>query len=291
MFALPAAGVVDAATMSLTQHPVSVVYDESNERVASRVLSICREEIDRIAREIGLEVLEPIVIEVVDDMAPYRSSLSLRLPDWGVAFAVLAQQVIVVDVPRATRSWNSLGKVIPHELSHLLVAQKTSSADLPIWFAEGMARWQAGEWSMLDSWQLMNAVWTKKIPRLEFLVHSYPDSEAMAQAAYRMSHAAFTDLFSGRYDELPEFLAAVASVGFEKAFDDYRVESLAVYMASFHTQLNRKYRSRLLVFQTGPLFSILAVLFVVAGTIFHIKRRRKYRDLDGPGADAAGGHG
>ena len=269
-----------AGMIRLEKAPVEVHFEQRSERVARRVAEIIERDVDDLAVEIGLERVQPFRVEVVDDMRPYRHALRETLPVWGVAFALLEEQVIVVDVKRATRAYNTLDKVIPHELSHLLFAQRVGPTRFPVWFLEGMAQWQAGEWSLLDNWQLMNAVWSKDTPTLWQIMNQYPAGETRARSAYRVSYAAFTDLFKDDFTRLPEFLDHAAITGsFEEAFVHHAGETMEVWMAGFQERLERRYHSRLLVFQTGPLFSIAAVVFMLVALRAWLRKRRRMREL------------
>ena len=268
-------------TLTLSTQPVRINYDPADERVAKKIAEICEDEIPRLGAQLGVAELAPVVIELEGDITKYRSRLGNQLPRWGVAFALMGQGRMVVDVKRATRAWNSLEKVIPHEFSHLLVAQRVGSVRLPIWFLEGLAKWQAYEWSIVDSWQLMNAVWGNKVPPLWRLIDRYPEGEEQARAAYRVSHAAFTYLFEENTDELPAFLDAVVRYGdFDLAFTDYWGEEPVTFYRRFHEDLARRYHSRLLIFQPAPLFSIMAVLFLIVVLRYSLRRRRKLRELE-----------
>lgn len=267
--------------ISVDGHPINITFEERNERVAHRVREIIEAELPALLRAVGLREARAMRIEVVDDMRPFRRAFRGNLPVWGVAFALLREQVIVVDAPRATRAWNSLENVIPHELSHLLLAQRVGEVRFPIWFLEGMAQWQAREWSLVDSWQLMNTVWSGKALPLRRLIDRYPGGEEEARAAYRVSYAAFTDLFDGRFEELPEFFDAVnASGSFVSAFESFFGVSFVNYMSAFDDRLERRYHSRLLVFQSGPLFSMASVLFLIAIARHQIRKRRRMKDLE-----------
>lgn len=268
-------------SMELSAHPVRIEYDASDSRVAKRVAEICEEEIPTLCAQLGITRMLPIDVDVVRDVSPYRNRLGPELPRWGVAFAMMNQQKMVVDVPRATRAFNSLERVIPHELSHLLVAQRVGNVPLPLWFLEGLAKWQAGEWSLLDSWQLMNTVWGSKTPNLWRLTERYPPGDDQARAAYRVSYAAFTYRFGERFDELPRFLDTVAKIGdFDKAFEVYWREAPVVFYGRFQKDLERKYHSRLLVFQPAPLFGIMSVLFLLVIFRYIYWKRRKLRKLE-----------
>jgi hypothetical protein len=198
---------------------------------------------------------------------------------------------MVVDVARATQAWNSLEAVIPHEFSHLLYAERVGMTPTPIWFLEGLAQWQAGEWSLVDSWQLMNAVWSNQAPKLWQLQNQYPAGEEGARNGYRVSYVAFTRLFDGRTGDIPAFLDEIKRKGdFEEAFLSYFLEYPMSFYVRFQQRLDAKYHSRLLVFQSGPLFSILAVAFLILAIRYHIRKKRRLQEMaDGPGVLPPGG--
>lgn len=268
-------------TITLSSYAVLIHYDPGDERVAKAVAGICEDEIPRLREQLGITEIEPIAIEIVDNVNRYGSQTGNDLPRWGVAFALMGRQLMVVDVARATRAFNSLEKVIPHELSHLFVAQRVGDARLPIWFLEGLAQWQAQEWSLIDSWQLMNVVWSKKTPTLWKLIDRYPRAEEQARAAYRVSHAAFVFRFGAQAEELPEFLDAIVAYGsFEEGFKAYWGEETHIFYARFHKDLEKKYHSRLLIFQPAPLFSIVAALFLLVILRYSLRKRRKLKNLE-----------
>lgn len=286
-FALVLAAVPALAdTISLDSLPITISYDARHTRVARKIASVCEKSAPRLTREVGLIDVAPIEIVVTDDLQPYRSNLGSQLPRWGVAFAILGKQEIVVDVTRAANAWNSLDEVIPHELSHLFVAQRAPAGRFPVWFLEGLAKWQAREWSVVDSWQLMNAVWSNEAPSLAQISGGYPVGEVQARTAYRISYVAFTNRFDDRFEELPAFIDAINEHGgFAPGFEAYWGESVEAYAFLFHEGLMTKYHSRLLIFQTGPLFSIAAVIFLFAGLRYHLRKRRRLREM----AHAEGG--
>lgn len=284
----PAAGArsPDRLVMSLPSHPVQIFYQPDDERVARRVAEICEDRLDELSAQLGLRAFPPVEVEITDDIGQYRRRLGDNLPKWGVAFALMREGRMVVDVMRATRAWNSLETVIPHELSHLYVAWRTGGAPLPVWFLEGLAQWQADEWTLADNWQLMSAVWSNQAPKLWRLQNSYPAGEEKARAAYRVSYAAFTYLFDERFEDLPVFLGEVARLGdFEGAFLSVFGEYPMSFYVRFHEHLDAKYRSRLLVFQSGPLFSILAAGFLILAIRYHIRKRRRLKEMS-DGVDA-----
>lgn len=251
-------------------------------RVAEKVLAICEREAPRIAAEIGLTRIEPIQIDVTDDVRQYNQSQAGRLPEWGIAFALLEANRIIVDVGRATRDFNSLDEVVPHELSHLLVHQRAPDVRLPLWFAEGLAQWQSREWSPVDQWELMRGVWMRSSPRLADMYYAYPAEETRVQQAYRVAYAGFTDLFREvGFDDVGPFLAdAQRQQSFERGFRDYFGYSVADYQAYFQHDFEVKYGSGWMALQSEPLLAFAAVLFFAVIIRFLIRRRRKFAHLD-----------
>jgi hypothetical protein len=289
------AGARDNHTLDVPSHPVRIHYQSGDERVARRVSEICNDRLDELATQLGLPQLPPMDIEIAGDIGSIQRRYGNDLPNWGVAFALMGEGRMVVDVERATRAWNSLEKVIPHELSHLLVFVRARGVPMPVWFLEGLAQWQAREWTLVDNWQLMNAVWSNQAPKLWRLQSSYPSEEESARTAYRVSYAAFAYRFDERFERLPDFLEEVSQRGsFDDAFLSYFNEHPATFYLRFDQHINAKYHSRLLVFQSGPLFSILAALFLLLGIRFYVRKRRKLKEMgddqahDGPYADSPG---
>jgi hypothetical protein len=271
-----------ARTRVLDPFPVTIRYPPRYGRVAAKVDEIARAELPRLMSELGLLRLAPIEIVVTDDARDYDASLTPKLPNWGIAFAILEEQRILVDVEKATRAYNSLDEVVPHELSHLLLRQRVRAAELPIWFSEGLAQWQAREWSLVDSWQLMQTVWAGRAPRVADLERGYPAAEARAQEAYRISYAAFTDLFAEvGFAKLPEFLAVVeARESFGAGFSEYWGFSVGEYADYFQDDIERRYRSKAFAFQTVPLFSFAALVFLAVIVRHTIRRRRKLAQME-----------
>lgn len=265
--------------------PITIRYSEGDERVADKVAAIAVDEIPRLSGELGLVEMRPIRILLVPDMRSFKRAQDIDLPDWGVAFALMTNQIMLVDVKRASNAWNSLEKIVSHELSHLLVAQRVGEIAIPVWFLEGLALWQAREWSLIENWRLMEAVWSNHAPGLAQIYVSIPRDETNARNAYRVAYAGFTNRFDDQMERVPLFVDEIVRSGdFGAAFEVFWGETEQEYYARFSRLLNDKYRSRLLIFQTGPLFTMMAFLFLFVILRIYIRNRQKLRrmeDLDG----------
>jgi hypothetical protein len=270
-----------ADTIAVDGYPVTIEYEQGQRKVADKIAEICRDQLPRLASELGLADVQPFRVFLIGDMEAFESAQGIRLPAWGVAFAFMDNQIMLVDVRRATKTWDGLDHIIPHELSHLLVAQRVSGVPMPLWFLEGLALWQAREWSLSENWRLMEAVWANRAPTLVQIHDAMPAAESRARDAYRVAYTAITARFNGDLDALPAFLDEVVSTGdFSEAFESYWNESEIQYSLRFAGDLDHKYKSRLLLFQAGPLFSVVAVLFVLIYIWVRVRSQRKLKHME-----------
>jgi len=277
--ALPSLAAPVAGPVNL---PITINANARYHRVAARIGRICEAQAPRIAAELGLKELRPVEIDVIEDVAAFNREHGGQLPEWGIAFAMLEENRIVVDVKRATREFNSLDEVVPHELSHILVHQRAPDVNFPIWFLEGLAQWQSREWSMVDQWELVQGVWSHTSPRLSDMYGHYPAEESRAQQAYRVAYAGFTELFAEvGFDDLAPFLAeAEHQRSFEAGFRTYFGYSVMEYQAFFQDGFEKKYGSAWMALQSGPLLAFAAGLFLIVILRYWIRRRRKFAKLD-----------
>ncbi len=281
LYSTPRAEPQETERLVLERYGVAIEYRREDGRVASKVAEICEKTLPDLSRELGLKNVQPFHVFLIPDIRAYEERMGFGLPPWGVAFAFGDNQIMLVDVKRATSAWNSLEKVIPHEISHLLLAQRTHGIPMPLWFVEGLALWQAREWSVLESWRLMESVWTNEAVAVDRIVSVMPREENRARGAYRVSYAAFQERFDEHMELLPAFLEEVVREGdFGKAFESTWKESEGQFYARFSERLESRYGSKLMLFQVGPLFTLLSVLFLAAFAVRRLKNRRKLKKME-----------
>jgi hypothetical protein len=277
----PDAQTAESKRITLDRYGVTIDYEVKDEKIADGVASIFEKNIPRVSGELGLSTIHPFRVFLIPDIADYQRKMKLRLPSWGIAFAFMENQIMLVDVKRAANAWNSLDDVIPHELSHLLLAQRVGNVPMPLWFIEGLAQWQAREWSFLDNWRLMEAVWGRRAPGLVQISYALPPDQSRAQDAYRVAYTAFQYRFEKKMEDIPAFLDEVVRHGdFGEAFAVYFDETELEYSWRFARHLNSRYKSGLMLFQTGPLFTLMALLFLLVVLRTWIRNRRKMRELE-----------
>jgi hypothetical protein len=268
-------------SMGVHSYPIRIFYADGQERVAHKIADICETSIPELAEALGLGDVSPFQIQVVGNFKANAGGTMNDLPAWGVAFAFMKSQVMLIDAKRATQAWNTLEKVVPHELSHLLLAQRVGLKPMPLWFVEGLAEWQAGQWSLLENWYLMEAVWTGRAIPLSTIERVFPREERQASEAYRIAYIAFTFRLGKEVDRLPVFMNRLARAdSFEEAFQEFWGESLGDFYIRFQRELDRRYTTRFMIFQSGPLFTLVAVAVILIFIRLKIRNRRKLKRME-----------
>lgn len=272
-----ASGLEDFHSKRSASGPYIILYHPRIEKMADEIEILLVESAEGIAGELGLETIDTIRVFLVPDEDDYRQLHRLVLPEWGVAFSEIRQQILGVNTAAVLQSPRPLRIVIRHELSHLLLAQRVGAVRVPLWFMEGLAILQASEWGFKERWKLAAAVWSGRAPDLEDLVRSFPTRVDDAGLAYSVSFFAVDELLRGRPEDLITLTAFIRDLGdFDEAFQKTFGESTESFAARVHALLSKKYRTTGGLIRTTPYWLILALLFVTA---YFIKRFRNARKL------------
>ncbi len=255
-----------------------IYYADSGERLTAEIEKMVCRSAGEIAAGIGLEDVSPVAIVIAPDTPSFRLLHSGRLPEWGEAFGDSQKMIIGIDASRVLLSGRPLETVVRHELSHVLLAQRTAGAHCPTWFVEGIAMRQAREWTLRDQWHLALTVWREDMPRLEDLRGRFPKSAGKAAMAYRISYAAVNELLAGEKRNLITFTAFLRDTGdFEKAFTLTFGETVGEFSGRFEATMRSRYRKTALFLNISPYGLALSVLFLLA---YFIKKSRSRRRIE-----------
>ena len=255
-----------------------IYYADRGERLAAEIEKIACRSTGEIAAGTGLEEVSPVAIIIAPDTPSFRHLHSGLLPEWGEAFADSRRMIIGIDASRVLLSGRPLETVIRHELSHVLLAQRTRGARCPTWFVEGIAMRQSREWTLGDQWHLALTVWREDVPRLEDLRGRFPKSADKAALAYRISYAAVNELIAGEERDLVTFTAFLRDTGdFERAFTLTFGETAGEFSGRFEAVMRSRYRKTALFLNISPYGLTLSALFLLA---YFIKRNRSRRRIE-----------
>lgn len=275
-------GLVDGYRVHRSPSGAFIVqYPPALEPMAREIEGLLERSAPSIAAEIGLETIAPIRVYLAPDDRAYAALHEGRIPEWGIAFSDVADQILGFDALRIGVGPRPLRAVARHELSHLLVAQRVGAVSVPTWFMEGLAIRQAEEWSLADEWSLTLIAGRTRLPYLEELAGAFPRESDRAALAYGLSYKAVTELLRDRPGALMTLTAFARDRGdFEDAFVSTFGLTPYEYASRFYVLAHRRYRAPGAVINAGPYWLAFALLFVAVYLAKKARARRKLREME-----------
>lgn len=120
---------------------VSVHWHSGNARFGETLLDTASDALDRLQRDTGASLQRPADIWVYATSEELRGALPRHVPEWvgGKAFPELA--LVAVAIADDELAEREAKRIIPHELSHLVLYQATRNPynSPPAWLDEGIA--------------------------------------------------------------------------------------------------------------------------------------------------------
>ncbi len=180
--------VVDAATQGVIDAVgVTVRYDDSLQAAAREVVALYPKAKAAIEDTLPWKItFKPLVI--MADRATFQHfSQNARI----AAFAVPADNLIVIDHSRVTAGPTTLGATLKHEICHLQLHHYIARGRLPRWLDEGYCQWTSDGVAevFIDSRtsQIEQAVLAGRLIPLQDLGTSFPSDERSLVLAYEES--------------------------------------------------------------------------------------------------------
>lgn len=255
----------------------NVFYPPSLAKMARETASLIEESSGEIARELGLESIAPVKVIIASDSKAYELLHGGAVPEWGIAFADVEDQVLGINVGLVERAPRELSGVVRHELSHLLLAQRLGGVPVPTWFTEGLALMQSGEWNIGDEWRFMTAA-GGGVPYLEELAGPFPRSANRAALSYGVSYLAVRKLLAEHPGSLATLTAFVRDAGdFEGGFESAYGMTAYDFAGKLYVEIDRRYGTAGAVLNAAPYWAGAAFLFVA---IYLVKRARSRRKIE-----------
>jgi hypothetical protein len=262
-----------------------VEFWPAQQRLAERVLRLALETRLPALPEDVLASPPPVTIQLAPDEASFAALTGGLAPHWGAGVAFSQAGLIVIPTSRAaTGSFESLGRVVVHELAHIALHRHLAPARIPRWFNEGYSTWAAGQLDLEAGWLLRVAFLTNRAPPLDSLVIGWPDEAIDARVAYLLSASVIRFLHDRGGDfALRRFLERWASgVSMEQAlFQTYGL-TIGLLERDWTRDVRRRYGWLTFFAQGVVIWTILGILVLA---LFAIRRRRDRKRLARLAAD------
>jgi len=145
---------------------------------------------ERVIADIGVDFAEKTEIRLAPTIEAFREAQpgGMWVPLWAAGVAYPDRNVIVLLSPRAIKgSRTNVVDVFAHEFSHIALGRALTGVKVPVWLNEGLAIYEAREWTFSRISVLTRAVLTDRLIPLPVLTLSFPAEEEPAELAYAES--------------------------------------------------------------------------------------------------------
>jgi hypothetical protein len=167
----------------------SVYWVQGDVVFGQTALNVAVKSLDEIQRDLGTPVPSDIRIYVYPSEEDLQSALNLSGYEWAGGQARPELNAILVGIPNTLSAPGEMDRLIPHELSHLLVYQAVGQrlGQVPPWLDEGLASLYERRPDPDRQALLEQALEQDRLFSLEALCASFPIDESTARLAYAQS--------------------------------------------------------------------------------------------------------
>jgi hypothetical protein len=134
-----------------------------------------------------------VLIAIAPDRRAFRAWAGAGAPEWGSAFALPAEQRVILQGRSAGSDAGNPADVLRHELAHLALHEAMGTLP-PRWFDEGYASWAAAEWGRDETMATNVALALGGLPPLDSLDVGFEGGPRRADAAYALAYRAVAEM-------------------------------------------------------------------------------------------------
>jgi len=162
-------------------------YTAGDEGLAAELERESRRIRERVIADIGVDFAEKTEIRLCPTLETFREAQpgGTSIPLWAVGIAYSPENIIVLRSPRAVKgSRIDAVDVFAHEFSHIALGRALAGVTIPAWLNEGLAMYEAREWTFSRISVLTRAVLMDRLIPLRVLTLSFPEEQEPAELAY-----------------------------------------------------------------------------------------------------------
>jgi hypothetical protein len=276
---IPQAGS-DLSVIQVSSRHFFFRFHEQDQFYMDRIIAKAETLYEKIAQDIGFVATEPIgvIMATTEEEFNQFQPEGDRLPQWAVGVAYPDLNLMVIRSPRlvAGTQENPL-ETFTHELSHLILARQFGKYPIPRWLNEGLAMYEAYEWSPSQDLLMARAVLSERLISLDQLTQVFGGESFEIQLAYLQSYSLVNYLIStyGRED----FHSFVLRLAGGRPFEQALQETFFLSPQTFEDRWKRYLRLR---FNWIPILtSTAAIWFLISSSLFgiYLIRKRKNRRI------------
>lgn len=166
----------------------AILYQAGDRKIAKGLLRSAEPTRSRIMADLGAnfpDKTEIFIAPTIEDFQHLQPG-GTWVPLWAGGVAYPERNLIIMRSPRSVkRGHMDYLQVFAHEFTHVALGRAITEGEVPPWLAEGLAMYEAGEWSFERSATVVKAVLSGRLIPLHAL--SFPADEEEAELSYAES--------------------------------------------------------------------------------------------------------
>ena len=254
----------------LTLANVHVCYAENDAKIAEISAKVVSEQQQRLGRQYKLTT-RPLHIYIADNAKTYNQYSGTSSPVWSVGLA--SDDRMLVKSPSFSRqTLKDFQQTLLHETVHLAV----EGIPLPVWFNEGFAQYEAGEFTLHKRVLVSREFWHQDLMSFGTIENLMQMPQAKAEIAYAQS-VAMVDylieyfgiglvskclLYAGEYQD------------FEKGFQNAFLMDTQRFQQHWRQHAIKSYRLYILLDQQNLIWIIAPILLIIGFILTRIRRKK-----------------
>lgn len=256
--------------------PITIQYTRDDAGWAKLASTAAQKTLQKLETEFGLKPGPPILIIIAasdDDFQ--RKQPRGPVQTWAAGTAWPEQNLIILKSPRYAENLK-LGRLLNHELAHLVLERMFVGHRVPRWLNEGLTMHLSGDWGWGRQVAMFRALMTDRLISLERLSGEFPINRIDAETAYAESYY-FIAFLKDRFG--PEAFARLIrylgmNISYRHAFLHTTGQVPEVLEDAFIEWLRSRFSIAWVITSPGMLWP-LAALFMILAVFFKRRASRK----------------
>ncbi len=168
-----------------------VVMFTDNEGAAREIQKTAEEFYPKVTGDLGCSTKRKITIWFYDSQKEFKRVPDAPVQDWAAGYAYPLRARIVIRNPAFSKDRKlNLSHLVKHEITHVIFGLYIGKENLkyvPTWFNEGLAMYEAEQWSYSQYWIMLTGALGNSLFPLYELADEFPLGESQARIAYAQS--------------------------------------------------------------------------------------------------------
>ena len=179
-----------AETWSSIEGKHFIVMFTGSEGAARNIQEIAEDFYPKVTGDLGYSTNRKITIWFCESQKEFNRSVSAPIQDWAAGAAYpLRARVVIRDPASLNNKKINLQRLVKHEITHVIFGLYIGRnlEYVPRWFNEGVAMYEAEEWSYGQYWTMLTGALSNSLIPLYELAEDFPQNESQARTAYAQS--------------------------------------------------------------------------------------------------------